>query len=143
MSPDTNVRVKKSGLPVTHQDQFNIIFLILGTPGDEDLQFLSDDKALEYLRSFPQKQKTDFKTMFPVAPPEAIDFMEKTLKFNPDQRISIDECLKHPLFAEVRQQEKEKSLGNKITFDFEDEEINTEDRLRELFNEQIKLLIVK
>lgn len=81
--------------------------------------------------------------MFPVAPPEAIDFIEKTLKFNPDQRISIDECLKHPLLAEVRQQEKEKSLGSKITFDFEDEEIDTEDRLRELFNEQIKLLIVK
>jgi hypothetical protein len=51
--------------------------------------------------------------------------------------------LKHPLLTEVRQQEKEKTVIDQITFSFEDEEIDTEERLRELFNEQIKLLVVK
>jgi mitogen-activated protein kinase 1/3 len=143
LSPDTNARAKKSGFPVTHQDQLNVIFSVLGTPTEEDLAFVSDDKALEYLRSFPTKQKADFKTMFPCASPDAIDFLEKTLKFNPSERITIDECLKHPLLTEVRQQEKEKTVIDQITFSFEDEEIDTEERLRELFNEQIKLLVVK
>lgn len=143
LSPDTNARAKKSGFPVTHQDQLNVIFSVLGTPTEEDLSFVSDDKALEYLRSFPTKSRTDFKTMFPCASPEAIDFLEKTLRFNPAQRIGIDECLKHPLLNEVRQQEKEKTVSEQITFAFEDEEIDTEDRLRELFNEQIKLLVIK
>jgi len=143
LSPDTNARAKKSGFPVTSQDQLNMIFTILGSPTDEDLSFVSDDKALEYLRSFPNKVKCDYKVMFPAAPPEAVDFLEKTMTFNPSKRITIDECLKHPLMNEVRQAEKEKGLADKISFDFEDEEIDTEERLRQLFNEQIKLLIKK
>jgi len=74
-----------------------MIFTILGTPTENDLEFVSDDKALEYLRSFPNKVKKDYTTMFPAAPPEAIDFLEKTMKFNPDQRLTIDQCLNHPL----------------------------------------------
>jgi len=92
LSPDTNARAKKSGFPVTHQDQLNIIFSVLGTPTEEDLAFVSDDKALEYLRSFPAKPKTDFKSLYPVASPESIDFLEKTLRFNPNKRITIEEC---------------------------------------------------
>lgn len=143
LSPDTNARAKKSGFPVTSQDQQAMIFSILGTPTDADLEFVSDDKALEYLRSFPNKVKSDYKVMFPAAPPEAIDFLEKTMRFNPEKRLTIDECLNHPLQKEVRQQEKEKGQGEKISFEFEDEEIDTEARQRLQFNEQIKLLIKK
>jgi len=131
LSPDTNARAKKSGFPVTHQDQLNVIFSVLGTPTEEDLAFVSDDKALEYLKSFPNKPKTDFKTMFPMASAESIDFLEKTLRFNPKKRITIEECMKHPMLSDIKQPEKEKTLPAKITFDFEDEEIDTEDRLRE------------
>ena len=63
--------------------------------------------------------------------------MEKTLQFNPDKRISIDECLKHPLFAEVRDKEQEKFNVKPLTFEFENEEIETEQRLRELFIQEI------
>jgi len=45
LSPDTNARAKKSGFPVTHQDQLNVIFTVIGTPKDNDLEFVSDDKA--------------------------------------------------------------------------------------------------
>jgi len=80
--------------------------------------------------------------MFPVASEEAVDFLNKTLRFNPQERMTIDECIEHPLMNEVRQSEKEKTLSDQITFDFENEEIDTEARLRELFVEQIKLLIL-
>lgn len=100
---------------------------------------MTDDKALEYLKSFPAKQKSDFKQLFPVAPAESIDFIEKTLKISPNHRITIDECIKHPMFADIRQIEKEKGYEDVITFDFEKEDIDTEARLRELFVEQIKL----
>lgn len=140
-SPDTNARAKKSGFPVTHQDQLNVIFQVLGTPTGNDLDFVTDDKALEYLKSFPTKQKSDFKQLFPVAPTESIDFIEKTLKISPYKRITIDECIKHPMFADIRQIEKEKGYQDVITFDFEKEDIDTEARLRELFVEQIKLQV--
>lgn len=53
LSPDSNARAKKSGFPVTLQDQLNMIFEVLGTPTEKDLSFVTDDKALEYLKSFP------------------------------------------------------------------------------------------
>lgn len=31
-------------------------------------------------------------------PPDIEDFLEKSLKFNPNERLTIGEALKHPLF---------------------------------------------
>lgn len=138
LSPDSNARVKKSGFPVTTQDQLNVIFKVLGTPTDEDIAFVTDDKAIEYLNSFPHHEKVDFRDIFPAAPEESIDFLEKTLQLNPKKRISIDECMKHPLFNDVaRDPELENFQVQQLTFDFENEEIDTEERLRELFLEEI------
>ena len=36
-------------------------------------------------------------------PPEVEDFLEKSLQFNPNKRLTIPEALKHPLFDEVRE----------------------------------------
>lgn len=115
-----------------------MIFEILGTPTEKDLTFVSDDKALEYLKSFPKKTKKKFSDMFSAASGDALDFLEKTLQFNPDKRISIDECLEHPLFSEVRDKSVEVFDVKELTFGFEDEEIDTEARLRELFVKEIK-----
>jgi mitogen-activated protein kinase 1/3 len=41
--------------------------------------------------------RADFSEIFPGAPPEAIDFLEKSLQFNPKRRIHIDEAINHPL----------------------------------------------
>lgn len=137
LSPDSNARAKKSGFPVTTQDQLSMIFEILGTPKGDNLDFVSDDKALEYLKSFPEREKKTFNEIFPAAPEEAVDFLENVLNFNPNKRISVDECLEHPLFNEVREKESENFVVKPLVFDFEEEEIDTEARLRELFVEEI------
>ena len=137
LSPDSNARAKKSGFPVTTQDQLNMIFEILGTPTETDLEFVTDDKAIEYLKSFKPRDKKNLSDMFPAASKEAIDFLNKTLQVNPERRISIDACIEHPLFAEVRDKDIENFNVKPLTFHFEDEDIDTEARLRELFVEQI------
>eukprot|EP00995_Heteronema_vittatum_P008329 NODE_351_length_1446_cov_425.730136_g256_i0.p1 GENE.NODE_351_length_1446_cov_425.730136_g256_i0~~NODE_351_length_1446_cov_425.730136_g256_i0.p1 ORF type:complete len:451 (-),score=-24.08 NODE_351_length_1446_cov_425.730136_g256_i0:93-1403(-) len=138
LSPDSNARAKKSGFPVTLQDQLNMIFQKLGTPDDDDLEFITDDKALEYLRSFPEKAKTSLRSMFPAASGEALDLLQKTLKFNPHQRLTINECLDHPLFRDIRDKKLETFPSQELSFDFEDEEITSEKRLRELFVREIE-----
>jgi len=40
--------------------------------------------------------------MYPGSSDLAIDFLEKILKFNPEQRLSLNEALEHPYFKEVR-----------------------------------------
>lgn len=66
---------------------------------------------------------------YPGATPESIDFLERVLVFNPYFRISLQDCLDHPLFTKVRQPDKEAIEGNIVSLEFEKEEL-TRDKLR-------------
>jgi len=57
--------------------------------------------------------------------------LNRVLVFNPYYRISLDQCLDHPLFAQVRNIEKEKITATQVTLDFEKEDLNR-DKLRQL-----------
>jgi mitogen-activated protein kinase 1/3 len=68
----------------------SVIFSVLGTIDEDEMDFVTDKKAIEYLKSFPKKKKQDLSEIFPGATKEALDFLEKTLKFNPRKRITLD-----------------------------------------------------
>jgi len=59
------------------------------------------------LESFGKKERTNLEELYPGAGPDAIDFLSRTLVFNPYFRITLDECFKHPFFKKVRKEEKE------------------------------------
>jgi len=113
-----------------------VIFEVIGTPNEDDKSFVTDAKALEYLNSFPAKEKVDLKTMYPGAGEEAIDLLHRILIFNPYFRITVDECLAHPFFKKVRKAEKEVISTETISFEFEKEHLDKK-KLRELFVEHI------
>jgi mitogen-activated protein kinase 1/3 len=138
LSPDQNTKSKMNGFPVTKKDQLNMILEVLGTPKEDDVAFITDDKAHEYLKSYPPATKVAWKTKFPAATDDICDFLEKSLQLNPHRRISVQDALEHPAFKGVREPEKEKFNVSPIKFDFEDKEIDTEAKLRELFIEEIK-----
>ncbi len=77
-----------------------VIFDILGTP--DDLSFITDEKAQNYVKSFGKIDKIPFKKLYDYLPPEIQSFLEKSLQFNPAKRLTIGEAIKHPLFDEVR-----------------------------------------
>lgn len=107
------------GRDYLHQIQMIIEFL--GTPSEEDLTFIDDKKAYEYVRQTyldPKKKKvgtfqqlrTDLinamnelnkkperKKLDMTLIGHAFDLLEKLLKFNPKKRISVEEALQHPL----------------------------------------------
>jgi len=92
---------------------------------------VTDLKALEYLEQFPKLQRADLKIKYPGATADSIDFLEKVLVFNPYYRISLEQCLEHPLFSEVRNRDKEAIVGAPVTLDFEKMDLS-KDKLREL-----------
>lgn len=85
------------------------------------MDFVTDLKAIEYLKSFKQKKRVDFKDLFPAATPECIDFLNKTLVINPRKRITVDEALNHPLFTPVRDVKKEAFANGSVVLPFEKE----------------------
>ena len=53
LSPSQKDVVKKGGFPHSSSDYLSVIFSVIGTPTKEDdLDFITDNKALEYCKSF-------------------------------------------------------------------------------------------
>ena len=44
--------------------QMNLIFGVLGTPSKEDMKFITNDKALEYIKSLKKKPKIEFNKIY-------------------------------------------------------------------------------
>ena len=102
LSPAKDPQEQRKGFPFSSSDQLAVIFGVIGTPGEDDKSFVTDQKALEYLESFPYTNRVDMQMKYPGAPPQAIDFLNKILIFNPYFRMSLDDALSHPLFDNVR-----------------------------------------
>ena len=105
--------------------------MVIGTPSEADRSFVTDLKALEYLEQFQQLPKADLKAKYVAADDDSIDFLNRVLVFNPYFRISVEECLAHPLFAKIRTASKEEFMAEPIALDFEKDDLSR-DKLREL-----------
>lgn len=113
-----------------------VIFAVIGTPENDGRSFVTDQKALEYLDSFPWNPRVDLTLKYPGAPAEAIDFLYKILVFNPYFRLSLQDALNHPLFDNVRRPQAEGFVGKPIELEFEKMTLD-KSTLRELFLKEI------
>lgn len=125
--------------------QMNLIFNVLGTPSDSEMGFISNAKALEYIKSLTPIKKKPFSELFPgraasgsgielvAADKDVCDLLDNMLRFNPEERFSVEQCLEHPYFANCRQEDEDANgqpTGTfnepscRVPFDFEFE--NTE-----------------
>jgi serine/threonine protein kinase len=86
----------------SRDDQLAVICNILGSPSPEDLSFLLDPGAKRYIRMMPSSPKHQFEELYQDCPGEALDLLERTLKFNPTKRITARDALRHSFFDDVR-----------------------------------------
>lgn len=115
--------------------QMNLIFNDIGTPTNDDLEFISNEKANQYIRRLKPKPKVPWNVKFPNANPEALDLLERMLQFSPGKRISVDEALEHPYLDELHIPETETECQETFDFTFEDE-LSTKEKLQDyMWNE--------
>jgi serine/threonine protein kinase len=86
-------------------DQLNKILKICGTPDIDTVK--ACEKGKKYLRSLPKIPKQSLKDMFPKASADAIDLLEKLLSFDPEDRITVEDALKHPFLKDLHDIEDE------------------------------------
>ena len=55
------------------------------------------------------------------------------LIFNPNKRITVNECLEHPFFNSIRDPKKEEEATFNLEFEFEKDNNLTVEKLRSLF----------
>lgn len=137
LSPPDNknnsIKINQYGFPIDKTDQLNVIFSVIGTPSNEDLDFITDQNGILYLKSLKYRPKISLKSKFPGSSDDAIDLLEKMLQFNPQKRIEVSNALEHKYFEEVRHTGKEIEADFNLEFDFEKDENLTMDKLRTLF----------
>ncbi|WKY01430.1 hypothetical protein Q1695_015432 [Nippostrongylus brasiliensis] len=112
-------------------DQLNLIVSLLGSPSHEDLQFIINVKAQAFLARLPRKQKEPWANMFPDADPAALDLLDRLLTFNPHKRITVDEALAHPYFAQYHDPFDEPVCDEPFTHEMEVDDLSKE-KLKEL-----------
>lgn len=92
-----------SGIPLfrgrDNNDQLMQIIRVLGTPDEHTIKrILHESPEIQY-RPLPRLPKVPFQNLFPKVHPLAIDLLEKLLQFDPSQRITADDALRHPYFT--------------------------------------------
>jgi len=116
-------------------DQLNQILSILGTPDDETLTRIGSERALRYIRSLPKTQKIPFSELYPNANPLALDLLEKLLKFDPAERITVEEALAHPYLESYHDVDDEPS--HEKLFDFSFEALDSIEDMKRMITEEV------
>ncbi|XP_076369329.1 mitogen-activated protein kinase 1-like isoform X1 [Tachypleus tridentatus] len=119
-------------------DQLNHILGILGSPSQEDLNCIINEKARSYLLSLPGKPKVPWNRLYPDANQQAVDVLDKMLTFNPHKRITVEEALAHSYFQEYYDPADEPVAEEPFRLDMELDDLPRE-KLKELVFEETVL----
>ncbi|KAJ6247826.1 mitogen-activated protein kinase 13 [Anaeramoeba flamelloides] len=96
--------------------QLKLITMVVGKPSKKEINSLENEKARKFMKKLPNRKQFDFHKLFPSESEDAIDLLRKMLQFNPTNRITVEESLKHPLFATIHDPDDEPICEE--TFDF-------------------------
>ncbi|CAK4086067.1 unnamed protein product [Aphanomyces euteiches] len=102
-----------------HVHQLQLIASVLGSPSVPQLGFITNEKAKRWLSKQATQVPRPWTEIVPQAPPEAIDLIDKMLQFDPRQRLSIDDALRHPFVQAYRDEAAEIVASAPFDFSFE------------------------
>lgn len=101
---------------------------MIGTPETEDqTSWISHEKALKYIQSFPKREKLDLLEKYPGTEDAGLALLEKMLIFNPKLRITAEEALQDPYFDEIRIPEQEDQIPEEFSLPFDEAELSEEE----------------
>jgi mitogen-activated protein kinase 1/3 len=99
--------------------QIKLIIEALGSPSEDDLNFISNDSAKKYVRDLGKIEKKPIEKIINYPYPLALDLLDKMLVFNPDKRISIEGALNHPYLKNIREGIEDPVYKGTLNLDFD------------------------
>ena len=126
-----------------YMHQLQVIINILGSPSDESLAFVTNSMAKKAIKELPNRPKQPFQEIFRDSNPSAVDLLERMLVFDPRERCTVKEALKHPYFKALHDANEEPESKEKFQISLEkkyrDVEIPKEALQDEIYNDMLTL----
>jgi len=101
-------------------NQIELIMGLLGRPTPEELSAIEAASDIDVLEVMQIKKKYSFSSLFKNASKEALDFLRKTLVFDPNKRMTAEEALKHPFVKEFHNPQAEIVCNRQIVLPISD-----------------------
>lgn len=111
--------------------QLTLISKKLGKLTESELDFVTSEKAKRFMRKLPSEPPAPLSVQFPNVPKDALHVMRQMLEVHPSKRLTVEEALGHPFFAQLHNEEDEPVADTPFDFSFEDEKLHRL-RLQEL-----------
>lgn len=84
-----------------YMHQLRLIIDVIGTPNDQDIEYIESEKALRFIRSLPKKNPIPWRKLYPNASNLALDLLGQMLQFDPRKRCSVEDALSHPYLSSL------------------------------------------
>ena len=133
--------IRKPLLPATsEEEQLNMITKLLGNPSSKLVNQIENEKNREFVLQLPKRDGKNFDDLFKGANALAIDLLKKMLTYDPEERITIEDALKHEYLKALHYPDDEPTteLVSPFDFDFEKFSLSKED-FKDLMFEEIML----
>eukprot|EP00915_Cephaloidophora_sp_WS-2016_P003846 GHVH01005209.1.p1 GENE.GHVH01005209.1~~GHVH01005209.1.p1 ORF type:complete len:355 (-),score=36.24 GHVH01005209.1:356-1420(-) len=101
-------------------NQLERIIDLVGRPHERDIVAIDSPFAATMLESVPVRKQKSFRDTFRNSTPDALDLLEKLLRFSPEDRITVHEAIQHPYVAQFHKPSDEPHCTKIITIPIDD-----------------------
>jgi mitogen-activated protein kinase 15 len=101
-------------------DQIEKVFSFTGMPTTSDMAAIDSPHVGKIVSSLPPIEKPDLTALFPSAPHDALDLMEKLMMIDPSKRLTVQEALEHPYLTQFHNEANEPVCKKKIVIPIDD-----------------------
>ncbi|KIL59441.1 hypothetical protein M378DRAFT_1003994 [Amanita muscaria Koide BX008] len=123
-----------------YHHQLTLILDVLGTPTLDEFYAITTRRSRDYIRALPFRKRRPFAQLFPNASSLAVDFLTKTLSFDPKKRLTVEQALAHPYLESYHDPDDEPVAPpldpSFFEFDLHKDDISRE-QLKELLYDEI------
>ncbi|XP_069840769.1 mitogen-activated protein kinase 7 [Dendropsophus ebraccatus] len=110
--------------------QLQLIMTVLGTPSSQVIRAIGAERVRAYIQSLPSRQPVPWSDLYPHGDRKALDLLSKMLRFDPRERISVREALRHPFLSKYHDPDDEPECVPAFDFGF-DKKILTKEQIKE------------